>query len=277
MKHFFDFDSVKCTAVAFGFFDAMHAGHRRIIEKLSEYENSAVISFYNYDKSFVYTETEKEIILSEYGIASMISVNAREYESLNLQGFVHDCIAGKLGVKTIIVGENSKDIEIIEKACIADGIELVKVPVVKDGENIVSTDLVVSAMHNDMNMALKLINCNYVVHGNVIHGKGQGSRHDMPTANIAFDKNRILPVYGVYGAKVTIDGNVYRGITNIGTRPTVDDDPAPTCETLVLDFDGNLYNKQITLELYVYIRQIVKFSSFEELKKQIEKDISSLV
>lgn len=120
----------------------------------------------------------------------------------------------------------------------------------------------------------------YTLSGTVVHGKGAGHRHGMPTANIAPDGCRddsfAYPPYGVYGGEITVEGdpNTYITLVNIGTRPSDDDSPVPTVEALIQDFDGDIYDRRVTLRLDRYIRNIRKFAGgLDEVREQIGKDV----
>lgn len=108
----------------------------------------------------------------------------------------------------------------------------------------------------------------------VVMGNQLGRTVGMPTAN--FDSTKIdveLPKDGVYGSKVTLpNGEEKFGVTNIGTKPSVDDTGMHNVETHILDFDGNLYGQELTVRIVKYIRDIKKFNSLEEVKKQVDID-----
>ncbi|MCR5732241.1 MAG: riboflavin kinase [Sphaerochaetaceae bacterium] len=111
----------------------------------------------------------------------------------------------------------------------------------------------------------------YSITGPVVHGKGLGHRHMMPTANQEYTDTRIP--FGVYGGICHAGGKNYYCITNIGQRPSIDDSGMITIESLLLDFEGDLYGMTITVDLYFYIRPIMKFpGGIEDVKKQLEKD-----
>ena len=119
----------------------------------------------------------------------------------------------------------------------------------------------------------------YVLCGTVVRGKGLGHTRGMPTANLQLPEGTILPPDGVYGGTVTVPGpdgsaEMFGGLTNIGTRPSVDDSPAKTVETLILGLDRDLYGQTLTLHLQLRIRDIRKFpGGLEEVRAQIDHDI----
>lgn len=112
----------------------------------------------------------------------------------------------------------------------------------------------------------------FVIKSKVIHGKAKGSKMGFATANQDITNLKELPELGVYASIVSIDDKNYLGITNVGTRPTVDNDDKVTIETHILDYDGDLYEKTLTVTLYDKIREIKKFDSEKALFEQIEKD-----
>ena len=116
----------------------------------------------------------------------------------------------------------------------------------------------------------------YQFSGRVSHGRGNGHTVGMPTANLPCPQGDECPPFGVYASRVTVedesDQKTYLGVTNVGLRPSVDNDPRPTVETLLLDFDGNLYGREITVTLLHFLRPTRKMASLEEVYAQVAKD-----
>lgn len=112
--------------------------------------------------------------------------------------------------------------------------------------------------------------------GIVVHGKGQGHRHGMPTANLAPYEGEVLPRYGVWATRVMLDNKVYDGLTNVGLRPTDDDSQIPTVETLILDFNNQIYGDEMMLEFVSFIRETMKFQDLDALRAQINDDIKAV-
>lgn len=111
-----------------------------------------------------------------------------------------------------------------------------------------------------------------IIKAKVIHGQGKGAEMGFATANQQISQLEKLPEIGVYASKVKIDDKQYIGITNVGTRPTVDDAAKITIETHVLDYIGDLYGKIIEVDLVYRIRDIKKFANTQQLLKQINDD-----
>ncbi len=108
--------------------------------------------------------------------------------------------------------------------------------------------------------------------GTIVHGKGLGHTVGMPTANLRCDEGSVLPKAGVYASLLEVDGEAYFGVTNVGTRPSVDSDPTPTVETFLLHFDGDLYNRRVCLWLKAYLRPVCKMASLDEVRTQVRED-----
>lgn len=109
--------------------------------------------------------------------------------------------------------------------------------------------------------------------GQIVHGKGLGRTVGMPTANLKLDKDQTLPKAGVYATRMLIGDRTYNSVTNIGRRPSVDCEQYTTVETYILDFDGDIYDEDVTLVVHQFLREIRKFNSLEEVQEQVQKDI----
>ena len=112
----------------------------------------------------------------------------------------------------------------------------------------------------------------YRLAGTVVHGRGRGHTVGMPTANLETAPGQSLPPAGVYATRALLEGRWYPGVTNVGPRPTVDSDSRPTVETLVLDFSGDLYGREMVLEFCRFLRPIRKFPSLQAVRDQVEED-----
>jgi len=113
----------------------------------------------------------------------------------------------------------------------------------------------------------------YVIKGEVVHGKALGRTVGKPTANLKADRDADIPPSGVYATIGIIDGKRYKAVTNVGTRPSVDNDNRVTIETFFLELNEDLYGKQIILEFLGFIRPTIKFENLAQVSNQIQKDI----
>lgn len=140
-----------------------------------------------------------------------------------------------------------------------------------DGEKISSTRIRALLEKGDLENAKRLLGHFHMFTGKVVPGQGLGHTIGIPTANLALPEELVCPAFGVYACKAWVDGDYYTAVTNIGTRPTVDGQGV-TIEPWILDFDGDLYGKEITLFFHKFLRPEQKFDNLEDLKAQIQKD-----
>lgn len=278
MKHYYDFKTPVCNAaVAFGRFDGMHIGHRAVVKKLASYSNSVLVSFADNYGGIIYTEIEKEYVLKNLGVENMITVKAETFDTMDTAEFVKNYLVGKLSAKTVVVGENYDKLNELKAVCKENGVSVDVVPTVMDNGKEVTTDMIKEGFQtNDMNENIRLLGGSYVMVGPVVHGKEAGRKHGMPTANQAFARNKLWPKHGVYGTLVRLGDSKWKGMTNLGLRPSDDDIPIPTSETFILNFDGQIYDTPLILEAFIYVRPVIKFPSLDEVRAQIDKDIKQI-
>lgn len=113
-----------------------------------------------------------------------------------------------------------------------------------------------------------------ILSGKVVRGKALGRTVGMPTANLCIEDGTI-PEEGVYVTRIRIGNGVYTSVTNIGRRPTVDDESYITVETFIIDFDKEIYGEQAVLEVHQFLRPIRKFGSLKEVQEQVQKDVET--
>ncbi len=277
MKHYYDLDTpVRYAAIAFGGFDGMHIGHRAVIERLTDFPHPVLISLADNYNPVIYSEIEKEHIAERLGLEAMITLKASTYESSSVEEFVTE-IVDKLEARTIVVGANYDRMAELRRVAAKKGLEIVEVPTVEHEGREVTSAYIRDLMANGRpEQYLPLLGDVYVMIGPVVHGKEAGRKHGMPTANLGMARNKIYPTHGVYGSIVRIGNSRWKGVTNVGLRPSDDDIPIPSCETFIIGFDGNIYDNIIVVEAYVYVRPVIKFPSLDEVRMQIDKDIRQI-
>ena len=143
-------------------------------------------------------------------------------------------------------------------------------------EPISSTRIRKAVSDGKIELANKMLGYNFTFESPVIKGDKRGRTIGFPTINQHLPEGLIVPKFGVYESRTFADGNEYLSFTNIGIRPTWQVDK-PLAETHIFDFNGDLYDKNVRVELISYLREEKKFSSVEELKKQLEYDKGSIV
>ena len=144
-----------------------------------------------------------------------------------------------------------------------------------NGETVSSTRIRRCLVEGDVRGAAALLTRPYSFTAPVLHGKALGKTWNLPTVNQNFPPKMMIPRHGVYVTDCEIDGKHVRGVSNVGTHPTVDRDAAVNCETPWLDFCGDLYGKEVTISFLEYLRPEQKFATADELRMQIGKDIAA--
>lgn len=282
-----EFYSEVPTAVTLGKFDGLHRGHQKLIRCVKAQKVSGlagtVFVIAPQGSGRLLTKTEKRKCLEEMGIDLLIDCPfIPEILSMEPEQFVSKILVEKLKAKYVVVGTDFRfgyrrsgdawllkslqekygiRVEIIEKEC-------------RGSREISSTYIREAMQAGEMGLVSELLGYPYSVAGTVQHGKQLGRRIGMPTVNLVPEQDKLLPPNGVYYTGVKSEGRYYHGITNIGCKPTVDGSFIGV-ETYLYDFDGNLYGKDITVELLAFRRPEMKFSSVEELKAQMERDIQA--
>ena len=286
------------TVIALGFFDGVHIGHGALLRKTVERarELNAISAAFTFDrapKEFVTGVTvplltgvdERRALIRElYGIArtivapfdnAMMTMPWRSFLELlvSRHGAVH-LVAGhdyRFGYK------NEGTPDILRAWCAEHGLGCDIIPKVEfHGVTVSSTHIRALVEAGDMAGAAAFLGHPYTVIGTVKHGKHLGTEELFPTVNLMPEPWRVLPRFGVYAVRVILDdGTVYPGVTNVGIRPTIVDDNRVTIETNLIDFDGDLYGKELKIEFLRYLRGEKKFSSMAELHAQIARDIGA--
>ena len=283
------------SAVAIGKFDGVHLGHRKLIHKIMEQKaeglvatvftfDTAAAAFFGGEDGELTTKAEKRRIFEKLGVDVLIEFPLnRETAATEPDEFVHRYLAAQMKAAYICAGadlsfgrKGAGNYALLEKyADIYDYrtelIDKVKV----DGEPISSTGVREAVRAGKMEDVTRMLGTPYSVSGIVEHGKRLGRTIGMPTANIVPEKDKLLPPYGVYYSRAVVDERIYRAISNVGRKPTVGTDISAGVETYLYDFDGNLYGRDMTVELLAFRRPETKFDSVEQLRAHMEEDIAA--
>lgn len=279
------------TAVALGNFDGLHKGHTCVLDKALEFKKDGyaptIVLFDVHPKEiflpgsfkrlFTVKETEKQLISKGFEI---FNVSFEDVKNLSPEEFFEEILIKKLNAKALCCGFNYSfgkggkgNSDLLSAFAEKRGISCCVLPE-KEVENktISSTAIKEYLANGEPEKAAEMIGRNYYFNGEVIHGDQRGRVLGFPTANQKIDKCLVVPKYGVYETLVTVDDKKYRGVTNIGIRPTYLSDEVLS-ETNILGFSGDIYSKNITVELVRYLREERKFSSAEKLISQLNSDI----
>ncbi|MEG0853992.1 MAG: bifunctional riboflavin kinase/FAD synthetase [Angelakisella sp.] len=281
------------SAVALGFFDGVHLGHRAVIEQtvasaraggllptVFTFSTEGMVPASKSSLTLLQTEQHKEAILEQMGVEEVAIPPFEAFMQLSPLDYVEQLLIGVLHAKVLICGENYRfgkhaaaGVEQLRTLAESHGVELITVPpVLVDGEMISSTRIRQAVRAGDVALAQRLLGAPFAIEGEVVHGKRLGTTIHSPTINLNFPQGFTVPAYGVYLAQVMTPMGQYYGVTNIGIKPTVNAD-RPNCETYLLDFDGDLYGKTVTVSLLQRLRGEKKFDSVDQLSQQIQRDV----
>ncbi|MBQ8208831.1 MAG: bifunctional riboflavin kinase/FAD synthetase [Clostridia bacterium] len=291
-------NSVPPLVLAIGNFDGVHLGHKSLIEKaVSVSENmkkngdmteSGVFCFSAPPADYLMETPPPHICSLERKLDLFRSLGARYAAVGDFSRLCHmeakdftKWLRSECGCTAIVCGFNfrfghmgkgtaaSLEEAFGEHAFVIDAIKS------EDGIPISSSRIRSLVEEGNVEGAGRLLGHPFSVSGDVLHGKALGRQLGLPTVNQNFSEKALIPRSGIYVTAVNIGGDRYMAVTNIGRRPTVEVNGSVNCETHLLDFEGDLYGKSITVEFLCRLRDEKKFSSEEQLRHAIEKDVLS--
>ena len=290
----FDFQNKK-TIITIGTFDGVHLGHKKILEKITSNAQQlncegTVLTFFPHPRMVIQnveplkllnTIEEKKLLLESFGIANLIiHPFNKEFSQLSAEDFVKKILVEQLQIQKIIIGydhrfgtNRSADINDLIVFGKKYGFEVEQIEAQEIDEIAISSTKIRTSLEDGaITLANEYLGYYYFFSGTVVKGNQIGRTIDFPTANIQIDEEyKLIPKNGVYFVKSKINNKPVFGMMNIGTRPTVEG-KNQTIEVHFFDFDQDLYDKKITIEMIDFIREELKFESVESLKNQLHKD-----
>jgi len=290
-----EYNESKNSVVTIGTFDGIHKGHQKIFNKLITSSkqsdlSSVVLTFFPHprvilnkynDIKMIDTLDEKIHQLEKIGIDHLvIHPFDKKFSLLSADQFIKEYLVEKLKLKHIIIGydhrfgkgreasvtelkEYSREFNFVVDEIDAQEIEKIAIS---------STKIRNSINEGDLKTTKTYLGRFFSLTGKVVKGDGLGKQINYPTANISIEEDyKIIPKDGVYYIKTTIDNKLYNGMMNIGHRPTIGN-KAKSIEVNLFNFDRDIYDKVISVDVVVKIRDEKKFSSINALKAQLAKD-----
>ncbi len=275
-------------ALALGTFDGFHIGHKKVIENAIASNRKPKVLLFNEHPQKVLkskspgeliTETNKRKLLQEWGVEPII-INFSDIMNLTYEEFFYEVIVKKVGASVLSCGFNyhfgakaSGNTEKLKVLCEKENVELlISEPVEYKGEPVSSTRIRNAIRNGDIEDANDMLGREFSYDFLVVHGDARGRTIDSPTINQFFSEDFIVPEYGVYASYSIIDGKKYPSVTNVGVRPTIEGFSKERSETNIVGFNGDLYDKNISVHLLKKIREEMKFNNLDELRNQIAKD-----
>jgi riboflavin kinase/FMN adenylyltransferase len=289
---------IKSSCLALGFFDGVHLGHQRVIlDAIKKAKNidalSTVITFSRHPREvlggkkqkFITTLEQKLQLLESLGVQATVIIEFDEnLGNLSGEDYLKNILIKNFNPKTISVGYNhyfgnnkSGNIEFLKENQQKYGYELSVIKPIKVENHIVSSSLIRKLINTgEIKDASNMLGRHFLIENTVIHGEKRGRILGFPTANLIMPKDIIPPANGVYSGLVDIDSKFHYAIINVGKRPTFADLQDSLIEVHILNFDGDLYGQNLKVSFIDKIRDEKKFSSPEELKKQIKYDCAQI-
>ena len=287
----------KKRVIALGFFDGVHNGHGALMRRTAQVakELGAVPSAFTFDPHpqdvilgrptplLTAPEDRADLMRRYYGIVDVIvEPFTPERMRQSWQDFLSDTLVRDLHAVHLVAGHDyhfgykgEGNPQRLQDFCRERGIGCDIIPrVEQDGITVSSTYIRTLVAQGEIERANEFLGHPYTISDHVAHGKKLGSTLGFPTVNLRPKEHVLAPAKGVYATKVVLeDGQELPAVTNVGTRPTVDDSGQLTIEGFILDFHGDLYGKKIQMEFYKYLRPEQRFPSFDALKAEIAHNV----
>jgi len=284
------------SVVTIGTFDGVHIGHQKIIERIisvgkKKKLRSVILTFFphprmvlqpDFELKLLHTIDERKKMLKNFGLDHLeIKPFTKAFSNLSAQEYVNQILVEELNTKHVIIGydhhfgkNRSANIEDLRDFGHIFDFEVDEISA-QDIEEVAvsSTKIRQALLDGDLETANTYLGYSYFLTGRVVKGKGLGKTIAFPTANIHIEENyKLIPKSGVYVVSSNINGNRINGMMNIGTNPTVNDGNQQSIEVNFFDFEENLYNKELVIDIHHRLRDEVKFNSLESLTSQLEID-----
>lgn len=283
-----------------GFFDGVHLGHRFLIEQVKQEAlkrglPSAVITFpvhprkvlqKDYQPALLCGFEEKKERLAATGIDYCISLDFTiEISQLSAHEFMQKILKDKLSVDTLVIGydhrfgHNREDGFTDYKRYGEEmGIQVIESKELPGNEHVSSSRIRQLLGEGNVHKAAELLSYNYTISGKIVEGFKVGRTIGFPTANIqVWETYKVIPAFGVYAVYVHVDNQKYDGMLYIGNRPTLHNGDNISIEVNLFNFDGDLYNKELTAEFIEFIRPDEKFVDIDTLKQKISEDKENVI
>ncbi len=284
-----------CVATI-GNFDGVHLGHHEVLKQVSEKARAldlpaVAIIFEPQPREFFQGAEapprltrfrDKLVLLQAHQIDRVLCLHFNQHlRSLTAEAFIDQLLLNGLEVKYFVVGDDFRfgcdrlgDFELLRETGKRHGFTVVNTKTrMIDGARVSSTRVREALAGHDFKLAERLLGRSYTISGKVIHGRKLGRQLGVPTANISL-QGKLLPFQGVFVVEaLTAAGQRYRGVANVGVRPTLRGE-SPLLEVHLFDFTGSIYGQRLVVEFKAFIRAEQRFEGLDELQQQIQSDLA---
>ncbi len=284
----------KPTAVAIGKFDGLHLGHRKLLrEIIAQKEDGLKAAVFTFDPSpeiffgmnpsrELSTNSEKRQLFEEIGIDILVEFPFnKETAAISPENFVIDILRGRMNAAFVAAGTDLSfgamgkgNFELMSSLARHLDFDACKIDKIERNGKVISSTLIRDLVEKgDMEEAAACLGEPYKITGRIVHGRALGRKIGIPTLNQIPPADKLLPPFGVYYSEVRADGRTFKGMTNIGIKPTVTDEHRTTVETYLYNFSGDLYGEYAEVKLLTFRRPEHRFANVEELRKIMQNDI----
>lgn len=289
--------NIKNPVLTTGTFDGVHIGHRQILTRLIQEAKkingeSVVLTFWPHPRMVVFpddhnlkllnTLQEKAKLLEEFGIDHFIIYPfSKKFSRLSAEEYVKEILVDTVAVKKVAVGYDHRfgknregDFKQLEQFATQYNFKVEEIPAEDvDNVNVSSTKIRKALEAGDVEIAKSFLSYYYFIHAKVIVGQGVGRTIGFPTANLLVeDPFKMIPKAGVYAVLVSFNNTEYKGMMNIGFRPTLADNKPISLEVHLFDFEEDLYNQELKISFVKRLRDEQKFENIEALQTQLNQD-----
>ncbi|MBQ9761684.1 MAG: bifunctional riboflavin kinase/FAD synthetase [Oscillospiraceae bacterium] len=280
------------TIYALGFFDGVHLGHQALLKACRSMADktgckAGVVTFLGHPDELVSgtptplinTPADRARLLRRFGMDAVVELPF-DKQLMNMPYLTFfRLLLTKYGAAGLVCGHDFRfgfrgegNAEKLSAACREAGIPCTVVPEQKlDGVTVSSTHIRSLVEMGEMEQAGAFLGHRHMLTGTVVPGRHLGRTLGIPTANLVLPRHLLIPKFGVYICRATVDGASYPAVTNVGTRPTVGGQNV-TVEPWILDFEGDLYGRELTLEFCKFLRPEIKFPTLKDLQAEIQKN-----
>jgi len=285
------------TAITIGVFDGVHLGHKYLINKLIQNKNTSklscgIVTFDPHPIQILRPDLNFKCLQSLEGRVRRLEQTGIDFISvvkfdhllsqLTAQDFLKE-LKEQLNFQLLVVGEDfrlgkNQEGDIAQLSTISNELEfsIQKIPLQSDSKAKFSSSQIREFITNgNIDKANRILGTSFTIDGMVESGEKRGRQLGFPTINLSLSPDLIIPKKGVYASVTKIDGDEYKSIVNVGTRPTFGVDKI-LAESHLFDYNGNAYDKEVTISLLEFIREEIQFNNKDQLINQINHDVKTV-
>jgi riboflavin kinase/FMN adenylyltransferase len=278
------------TSLTIGVLDGVHRGHRQLLSHLDPHLTRTVLTFEPHPievlrpgtpPRLLTTVEERATLLFDAGVELLGVLDLAEIKDQSPVDFVDDVLLGKLDMGHLVVGEGFRfgkdrtgDVDLLTDRAGATGFDLEVIPILDSGGEPISSSRIRALVEDgDVGTAATLLGSRFTLTNEVVDGDRRGRELGFPTANLRPPDRKVVPGHGVYACLATVLDSTRQAAVNVGVRPTFGGGEV-LVEAYLIDFEGDLYGNELTLEFVQYLRPEITFDGVDPLIAQMDEDVA---